>query len=183
VPPALAAPELRDLPLDATEMLSQAEGWGTARAIGMALHAAGRLEEAVAMLEASPARVEYAHALVDLGASLRRANRRAAARDPLRLALDVADSCGAEPLAERARHELHAAGGRPRRPRTSGVDSLTPSERRIAEMAAGGLSNPEIAQALFVTRKTVEAHLGNAYRKLDIRSRGELPAALRVSAG
>jgi DNA-binding CsgD family transcriptional regulator len=183
VPPVLAAPELGDVPFDAAEMLRQAEGWGTARAIGMALHAAGRLEEAVATLETSPARVEYAHALVDLGASLRRANRRAAARDPLRLALDVADSCGAEPLAERARHELHAAGGRPRRPRTSGVDSLTPSERRIAEMAADGLSNPEIAQALFVTRKTVEAHLGNAYRKLDIRSRGELPAALRVSAG
>ena len=53
----------------------------------------------------------------------------------------------------------------------------------VAEMAAEGLSNPEIAQSLFVTRKTVEAHLGNAYRKLDIRSRGELPAALRVSAG
>jgi DNA-binding CsgD family transcriptional regulator len=183
VPPVLAAPELTDFPFDAEAMLSQAESWGTPRAIGMALHAAGRLEEAVAVLEHSPARIEYAHALVDLGASLRRANRRTAARDPLRRALDVADSCGAEPLAERARQELHAAGGRPRRPRISGVDSLTPSERRIAEMAADGLSNPEIAQALFVTRKTVEAHLAGAYRKLEIRSRAELPAALRVSAG
>jgi DNA-binding CsgD family transcriptional regulator len=183
VPPVLAAPELRDLPFDSAGLLSQAEGWGTPRAIGMALHAAGRLEEAVAMLEQSPARVEYAHALVDHGASLRRAGRRAAARDPLRQALDAADACGAEPLAERARQELHAAGGRPRRPRISGVDALTPSERRIAEMAAGGLSNPEIAQALFVTRKTVEAHLAGAYRKLDIRSRTELPAALRFSEG
>jgi DNA-binding CsgD family transcriptional regulator len=183
VPPVLAAPELPDFPLDADAMLTQAEEWGTQRAIGMALHAAGRLEEAVAALEDSPARVEYAHALVDLGAALRRSNRRAAAREPLRRALDLADACGAEPLAERARHELHAAGGRPRRPRNSGVDSLTPSERRIAEMAADGLSNPEIAQALFVTRKTVEAHLAGAYRKLDIRSRTELRGALGVSAG
>ena len=194
VPPVLAAPELRDAPLDCERMLREAETWGTPRAIGMALHAValaeggsvralGLLEQAVAALEPSPARLEYAHALVDLGSALRRANQRAAARDPLRRALDVADSCGADPLAERARHELHAAGGRPRRPRTSGVDALTASERRIAEMAAGGLSNPEIAQALFVTRKTVEAHLGNAYRKLDIRSRAELSAALALSGG
>src|SRR4051794_40977391 len=84
VPPVLAAPELRDFPFDGDEMLTQAEAWGTPRAIGMALHAAGRLEEAVATLEHSPARVEYAHALVDLGAGLRRANQRAAAREPLR---------------------------------------------------------------------------------------------------
>ena len=61
----------------------------------------------------------------------------------------------------------------------SGVDALTASERRIAAMAADGLSNPEIAQALFVTKKTVEAHLGNAYRKLGINARGQLPDALR----
>jgi DNA-binding CsgD family transcriptional regulator len=175
-------------------MLREAEAWGTPRAVGMALHAAGLaegggarglelIEQAAAVLEPSPARLEYAHALVDLGSVLRRANQRAASRDPLRRALDVADACGAAPLAERARHELHAAGGRPRRPRTSGVDALTASERRIAHMAASGLSNPEIAQALFVTRKTVEAHLGSAYRKLDIRSRGELSVALAVSEG
>jgi DNA-binding CsgD family transcriptional regulator len=183
VPATLAAPELADFPFDADAMLREADSWGTPRAIGVALHAAGRLEEAVAVLEPSPARVELAHALLDLGASLRRANRRTAARDPLRRALDLADACGAEPLADRARQELLAAGGRPRRPRISGVDALTPSERRIAEMAADGMSNPEIAQALFVTRKTVEAHLAGAYRKLDIRSRAELAGALRLSAG
>src|SRR5207247_4433788 len=79
---------------------------------------------------------------------LRRTNQRAAARDPLRRALDVAEAFGASPLADLARRE-----------------------RRIAEMAANGLSNPEIAQALFMTKKTVETHLSNAYRKLDIRSR------------
>jgi DNA-binding CsgD family transcriptional regulator len=165
--------------------------WGTPRAIGMALHAAGLVEggerglellgEAVAVLEPSPARLDYARSLTDLGAALRRANRRAAARDPLRRALDVADACGASPLAERARQELRAAGGRPRRPRTSGAGALTASERRIAAMAADGLSNPDIAQALFVTKKTVEAHLGGAYRKLGIHSRTQLHAALARS--
>jgi DNA-binding NarL/FixJ family response regulator len=62
------------------------------------------------------------------------------------------------------------------------VEALTASERRIATLAAEGLSNPEIAQALFVTKKTVETHLGNAYRKLGIRSRRELGAALREPA-
>jgi DNA-binding CsgD family transcriptional regulator len=168
-------------------MLSDARSWGTPRAIGMALRTAGLaeggerglelLEEAAAVLEPSPARLEHARALVDLGAALRRANRRAAARDPLRRALDLADVCGAGPLAERARQELRAAGGRPRRPRVSGVDSLTASERRIAGLATDGLSTPEIAQALFITKKTVETHLGNVYRKLDIHSRAELAGA------
>ena len=60
----------------------------------------------------------------------------------------------------------------------TGVESLTPSERRVAEMAADNMTNKDIAQALFVTPKTVEVHLSNAYRKLGIRSRRELPAAL-----
>jgi DNA-binding NarL/FixJ family response regulator len=169
-------------------MLREAQQWGTGRAIGMALRANALveggerglelLEEATEVLEASPARLEHARALTDFGAALRRANRRAAARDPLRRALDAADACGARPLAERARQELRAAGGRPRRPRVSGVGALTASEQRIAAMAADGLSNPEIAQALFLTKKTVESHLSNAYRKLGIHSRTQLGAAL-----
>jgi DNA-binding CsgD family transcriptional regulator len=196
VPRALIAHQLAPADPDEARALSErtsrdAHTWGTPRAIGMALHAAALLEDAPDLdllaaaaetLEGSPARLECARALCDLGAALRRANRRAAARDPLRRALDLADACGAGPLVERARHELRAAGGRPRRPRLSGVDALTASERRIAAMAADGLSNPEIAQALFVTTKTVEAHLSGAYRKLGIRSRAELPAALRGAA-
>lgn len=197
VPPVLVAPQLAEEdPGDARElserMLREAQGWGTPRAIGIALHAHGLLMggarglellgDAVGVLEESPARLEYARALTDLGAALRRANRRAAARDPLRRALDAADACGARPLAARARQELHATGARPRRPRLSGVEALTASERRVADMAAGGLSNPEIAQALFVTTKTVETHLGNTYRKLDIKSRAQLAAALRTAA-
>jgi DNA-binding CsgD family transcriptional regulator len=193
VPAVLAAPELAGEDPDeartrAERMLREAHTWGTPRAIGMALRAAGLvaggahglelLDEAAVVLEPSPARLEYARALTDLGAAMRRANRRAAAREPLRRALDVADACGAGPLAERARHELRAAGGRPRRPRISGVQALTASERRIAAMATDGLSNPEIAQALFITKKTVEAHLGSVYRKLDIHSRAQIAAAL-----
>ena len=193
MPAVLAAPAAATGDQDegrarADRMLREAQTWGTPRAIGMALRAAGLVEggarglellaEAAMVLERSPAPLEHARALLDLGAGLRRANRRAAARDPLRQALDLADACGARPLADRARQELRAAGARPRRPRLGGVHALTASERRIAAMAAQGLSNPEIAQALFVTKKTVEAHLSSAYRKLAIHSRAQLGAAL-----
>jgi DNA-binding CsgD family transcriptional regulator len=98
----------------------------------------------------------------------------------LREGLELAERCGATPLAERAQEELSATGARrKKRVLLSGPESLTPSERRIAGMAADGLSNPDIAQALFVTRKTIEMHLGNAYRKLDIHSRAQLPEALQ----
>jgi DNA-binding CsgD family transcriptional regulator len=129
----------------------------------------------------TPARLEHARALLDLGAALRRARKLRDAREPLRQALDLAVRCDAQPLAERAEHELDATGAR-RRDRTllSGVEALTPSERRIAGMAADGMTNREIAEALFLTRKTIEMHLGGAYRKLGVSSRDELPSALSV---
>jgi DNA-binding NarL/FixJ family response regulator len=82
------------------------------------------------------------------------------------------------PLAARAETELRATGARPRRIALRGLESLTPSERRIAELAAHGPTNREIAQALFVTPRTVEVHLTNAYRKLGISSRSQLATAL-----
>jgi DNA-binding CsgD family transcriptional regulator len=85
-------------------------------------------------------------------------------------AFDLADRCDAGRLVAIAREEIAATGARPRRMRLSGIDSLTASERRVARMAAEGMSNQAIAQALFVTRKTVEKHLGNVYMKLDISS-------------
>ena len=100
----------------------------------------------------------------------------------MRAGLELAQRLGATVLADRAHEELVATGARPRRLVLSGVDSLTPSERRIAAMAAEGLSNREIAQALFVTLRTVEMHLSNAFRKLDVSSRTQLPAALASSA-
>ncbi|MDP8909772.1 MAG: helix-turn-helix transcriptional regulator, partial [Chloroflexota bacterium] len=92
---------------------------------------------------------------------------------------ELAHICGAAPLVERAREELVATGARPRRIMRTGIDALTASERRVAAMAAEAMTNREIAQALFVTTRTVEVHLTHAYQKLDITSRDELPAALR----
>ena len=111
-----------------------------------------------------------------LGAALRRANRRADARPPLRRALELADRHGMRRLARRARNELHAAGGRPRRTALSGIDALTPTEHRVAALAAAGHSNRDIAQRLYVTRRTVETHLTHAYQKLDVTTRHELAA-------
>ncbi|HVE68830.1 MAG TPA: helix-turn-helix transcriptional regulator, partial [Solirubrobacteraceae bacterium] len=102
--------------------------------------------------------------------------------DELRLALDLAHRCGASALVDRAREELAAAGARPRRPQLSGLESLTASERRVAELAASGSTNREIAQALFVTVKTVEWHLRNTYLKLGIASRRELVGAMQAAA-
>ena len=81
-------------------------------------------------------------------------------------------------LEERALQELLAAGARPRRAPASGRAALTPSELRVAELAAAGHTNRDIAQRLFVTQKTVEAHLARTFRKLGIESRAQLAAAL-----
>jgi DNA-binding CsgD family transcriptional regulator len=169
----------------AAEDLERARRWGAASGIGSALRTVALLDgsldglrEAATALEASPARLEHARALADLGAALRRAGRRTEARAPLEHALELADRCGGRALAALARTELQAAGGRASDPHGRGVEQLTVSERRVAELAAEGRSNPEIAQTLFVTRKTVETHLGHVYRKLDIAGRGELAGAL-----
>ncbi|MEA2143969.1 MAG: hypothetical protein QOI64_2399, partial [Solirubrobacteraceae bacterium] len=136
------------------------------------------LEEAVAVLEASGARLEHARAVVERGALLRRLGQRTAATEALRAGMDMADRCGATALAEAAAAQLRLAGTRPRRMATHGRDSLTPGEHRVSDLAAQGLSNKQIAQALFVTLRTVEMHLSNAYRKLEISSREQLPAVL-----
>jgi len=166
--------------------VERARAFGALRPLGMALRVAGTaradgielLREAAAVLGRSAARLEYARALVELGATLRRAGHNAEARLPLREGLAGARGCGALPLAERAHEELTATGARPRKIIRSGVEALTSSERRVARMAADGMANKEIAQALFVTVRTVEAHLHHAYLKLDISSRRELAEAL-----
>jgi DNA-binding NarL/FixJ family response regulator len=95
----------------------------------------------------------------------------------------MAADCGARALAARARQELVTAGARPRRERLSGIDALTASEQRVADMAAAGMTNREIAQALFVTTKAVAGHLTHVYEKLDIASRTQLPKALGETGG
>jgi DNA-binding CsgD family transcriptional regulator len=169
----------------AAQDLVIARRWGTSCGIGIATRAVALLaggeeqinglRDAVDVLEPSGAQLEHARALLDYGAALRRANRRADARTALEDSLALAERLGAGGVAATARVELAAAGGRPRDP--DGI-ALTASERRVAELAAEGRSNPEIAQALFVTRKTVETHLGHVYRKLDIAGRAELAAVL-----
>jgi DNA-binding CsgD family transcriptional regulator len=173
----------------ADEEVELARRAGLPRALGMALRVAGLvrqevglLEQAVAALGDGTCPLESARARISLGAMLRRARRRADARDQLRRGLDEADRAGGTALAALAREELLAAGARPRRTRLSGRDALTASELRVASLAAEGRTNREIAQSLFVTVKTVETHLGNAYRKLGVGARAELPEALGAAA-
>ena len=163
----------------------EAQAWmalGHAAAAGGAAGGGEAAVEAFAraagVAERSPSLRTRAEAQLELGAALRRAGRRTEARAPLALARDLATRIDATGLANRAAEELVVAGGRPRRIAQDGVAALTPSERRTAEHAARGLSNREIAETLYVTRKTVEFTLGNVYSKLGIRSRTELPAAL-----
>jgi DNA-binding CsgD family transcriptional regulator len=168
--------------------LADVRVFGAPRALGIALRAAGLarggqeglalLGESVAALDGSPALLERAHSLAELGAALRRDGQRTVARDPLAQALELAARCGARPLAARAREELRAAGARPRRPWRTGVEALTPSELRVARLAAEGRSNREIACELYVTLKAIEGHLARAYAKLGIEGRSQLARAL-----
>jgi DNA-binding CsgD family transcriptional regulator/tetratricopeptide (TPR) repeat protein len=172
----------------AAEELELARSWGEPRALGTSLRVAAladggakrepRLREAVEVLGSSAARLEHARALIDLGAALRRSNRRTDARELLRQGVELAHHCAATALAERGNEELAATGARPRKLLQIGPESLTASERRVARLAAEEMSNKEIAQALFVTVKTVEVHLSSVYRKLDVSSRREVASAL-----
>jgi DNA-binding CsgD family transcriptional regulator len=176
----------------AREELGLSKRWGAPHSIGISMRALGLVEgaqagelllrEAVAVLAESPARLEHARALIDLGAVRRRANSRSEARTYLREGVDLAHRCGASALVTRGNEELAATGAHPRKIMLSGLESLTGSERRVAQMAAEEASNKEIAQALFVTVKTVEMHLGRVYRKLDIDSRRQLAEALSAPA-
>jgi DNA-binding NarL/FixJ family response regulator len=167
--------------------LELARRFGAPGPVGIALRVLGTLEreaglehlrQSVEALRESPARLEHAKALAALGAALRRSGSRAEALEPLHAALDLAERCGALTLAEHTREELLATGARPRRSMLHGVDALTTQELRIARLAADGRSNRDIAQALFVTTRTVEMHLTHAYQKLEISGRTHLAQAL-----
>lgn len=187
---ALAQDDIAEARQLARENLTNARRSGIPRAIGIALCTLARLDDddsvdllraSVATLEEAPAPLDLARALIDLGTALRRRAYRVEAREPLREGLEIAARCGAVPLMERARAEATAAGARPRRARLRGVDALTPSELRVARLAAAGRSNREIAQSLFITAKTVADHLGSGYSKLGIESREQLATALERS--
>jgi len=175
-----------------TQELELAHAFGAPRALGVASRAAGLvaggdrgellLREAIDSFERAGASLRRARALTDLGAMLRRRNRRTDARQLLREALDTAHRAGARRLAEEAETELRATGARPRRAFLTGLESLTASELRIAELAGDGQTNREIAQSLFITTRTVEGHLTSVFRKLQLDSRSELRAALADKA-
>ena len=161
-----------------------AREFGAPGALGVALRTAGvlrgdaaQLAEAVDALRRSALRCELARGLFELGSALGRKD----GREHLRDARAIAAECGATALAALAEERLGEGGGRLPRLQMSGVQALTAQERRIAELAAQDLTNRQIAQELYLTEKTVETHLSNAYRKLDIKSRRQL--APKLAAG
>jgi DNA-binding CsgD family transcriptional regulator len=173
----------------ADETLAVARELGAPGALGVALRTSAalhgpeeRLEllaEAVGHLEASDARLELARARYELGCALHAHGARQDARERLRDARALAADCAAPVLVAQAEVRLREGGGRLPRLHVSGVQALTEQERRVAELAADELTNRQIAQALYLTEKTVETHLSHAYRKLTIRSRRELAIKLK----
>jgi DNA-binding CsgD family transcriptional regulator len=191
---SLAALSLHHLGRDAEaieliqEELNLARVWGVPVGIGVSLRTLGLvtgggdglalLSEAVDMLQPTTARLEHARALVEYGGALRRSKQRIEARERLREGVEIAHRLGAVALVAQANDELAATGARPRRVVQTGLETLTASERRVAQLAADDMSNKHIAQALFVTVKTVEVHLSSVYRKLEISSRRQLASTL-----
>ncbi|MFD9820181.1 helix-turn-helix transcriptional regulator [Streptomyces violascens] len=171
----------------AREELVLARRWGSPCTVAASLRALGllrsgsaavdALREAAELLEPTPATLDLATVLTDLGERLHESGRADEARDSLRRALDLAAAAEARPLAARAHRALRATGARPRRARQSDVPALTDRERHVATLAAAGMTNDMIATELFITRRTVEFHLTRAYRKLGVTSRTELTAA------
>ena len=172
--------------------LADARRFGAPGPIGVALRMLGLatagsaglelLEESESVLRDSQARLQLARTVVAAGSALRRDGHVRDARKVLRDGLDLAHRCGAVALADAAADELRVAGGRPRRRALRGVEALTASELRTARLAAEGLTNREIAERLFVTRRTVEMHLSAAYGKLELSSREQLAEALEPAA-
>ncbi len=168
----------------ASENLSLARAFGAPAVVGAALAVMAEvvepverlalLDEAVTVLQPAGPSLELARTTLELGRTLRVADRPVAARTALRQAADLAVRCGSPWLIEQSLRELRASGARPRRLAFSGADSLTPSERRVADLAAAGMTNARIAELLFVTTKTVEGHLSRVYQKLGVQSRDEL---------
>jgi DNA-binding CsgD family transcriptional regulator len=133
------------------------------------------MERSIAAFSRLGVRLQEARSRLCHGERLRRPGRRVDARAQLRTALGLFEGMRCEPWITRTEQELRASGEtlRVRRPRV-GIDDLTPQEREVAMLAAAGLSNKEAAARLFLSVKTIEAHLHRAYRKLGIRSRSEL---------
>jgi DNA-binding CsgD family transcriptional regulator len=176
--------------LDAYEQNAKKAGsaWaaaGATRCRGLLAAAEGDLgggldgfDRALAQLEKEPFPFERARTLLCLGMARRQALQKKAAREALEQALAIFEELGARLWAQKARAELGRISGR----RAAG-DELTETEARVADLAAAGRSNKEIAAELFMGLSTVEGHLSHVYRKLGIRSRAGLPGRLTMAAG
>ncbi|MET9800382.1 AAA family ATPase [Streptomyces sp. NPDC006368] len=173
----------------ADEEVRLARAWGAPRALAVALRRRGVLrggdrgladvEESLSLLADRRFPLESARTLLAQGGLHRSRRSHDPARDALTEAYRLAGQCEADRLAGRIREELLAVGGRPRVSRSGGPSPLAPAEWRVARLAANGATNQEIAEHLYLARRTVEAHLTSAYRKLGIRGRSQLPEALR----
>jgi DNA-binding CsgD family transcriptional regulator len=175
----------------AAEFVEQAAAKGQPWALARAARCRGLLanreelepcfEEALALHERTPDAFETARTRLAYGSCLRRARKRASAREQLRAAAGIFERLGARPWVQQADAELAATGETARRRDVSTLDQLTPQELRIARLLADGMTTREVAAAIFVSSKTVEYHLGHVYRKLGIHSRDELAASLETS--
>ncbi|MFM9607472.1 AAA family ATPase [Streptomyces niveiscabiei] len=171
--------------------LEAARAWGAPHSVAAALRTLAQvtrsgqplalLYEAAELLQGSGARLELAHVLRGLGHELRRMHKARDAREQLRAALALAEECGDRALMEALREDLASAGARLRRGTETGLDALTPAEYRTALLAAEGLTNREIADRSYVTRRTVELHLSRVYRKLSVSGRSDLPGVFGAS--
>jgi DNA-binding CsgD family transcriptional regulator len=151
----------------------------------LALHpdeATAHFEQAVCAAESLGWPLETARTELLYGQRLRRDRRRRESRPHLTRAAALFDRLGARPWGERARAELEATGERARLRKTPVPDELTPQEIQLARIVAQGLSNREAAEHMFLSPKTVEAHLSTMYRKLGVRSRTELAARINQVA-
>jgi DNA-binding CsgD family transcriptional regulator/energy-coupling factor transporter ATP-binding protein EcfA2 len=164
------------VPGSALAALERAEGLREA-AVGRAKEGAARLASSAERLRALALPVDLVRTLIALGAVERRARHRTAARTALAEALQIAERCGAAPLAARARDELARLDATER----GAGPQLTPTEARIAQLVGGGATNREVAAELFISVKTVEGTLSRVYRKFGVRSRTALARAIAIS--
>lgn len=193
VPVLLAAGHEDEAGAVAADDVAAARSWGTPGAIGAALSAqalcvatdqrATLLSEAIELLETSPARLDLAAAMLALGETMTDLDMTDAGLDLLWRGVELAQSCGAHALVARGQSSRRAAGARPLRVVVPDSETLTPSQRKVFDLAVRGCSPREIAEALFITIREVEDELQGVYAELGLRGPADLVASARHGLG